>query len=247
MPFAICYKLTAECLRSYQGESHLLFTPAAMISRAIVFLLALDVHEFAHAYVAHLMGDDTAKEQGRMTLNPFVNIYWPGYIAAILLGIGILGSAPVNPYRMRNRRLGMFLAVGAGAISNLLLAALFAIPFRFGLLQIGLSGMGEELFPTIDSLLFDMVFYNLLLFVLNLLPLHPLDGWTVMLAVLPPEWAIWWERNKQNSMYVFYGLIVLAFIWPRLAVMAPVLERLNLIDWLLYTPIGFFLQLLIGM
>lgn len=222
------------------------FSPAAMISRAIVFLLALDVHEFAHAYVAHLMGDNTAKEQGRMTLNPFVNIYWPGYIAAIIFGIGILGTAPVNPYRMRNRRLGMFLAVGAGAVSNLMLAALFAIPFRLGLLQFGLSGMTEELFPTFDSLLSDMVFYNLILFVFNLLPLHPLDGWQVVLAALPPEWAIWWERNRQNSTYVFYGLIAWWFLGPRLTAMIPVLESLDLIDWLLYAPTRTFLWLLIG-
>jgi Zn-dependent protease len=222
------------------------FAPAVLISRAIVFLVALDVHEFAHAFVAHLMGDDTAKEQGRMTLNPLVNIYWPGYLAAILFGIGILGTAPVNPYRMRNRRLGMFLAVGAGAISNLLLAALFAIPFRFGLLQFMPTVLMREPILTFDSLLSDMVFYNLLLLVLNLLPFHPLDGWTVMLAALPPEWAIWWERNRQNSMYVFYGLVAWWFLGPRLAAMIPVLERLDLIGWLIYTPTGFFLRLLIG-
>lgn len=224
----------------------MLFAPAAMISRAIVFLVAMDVHEFAHAFVSYLMGDNTAKAQGRMTLNPLVNIYWPGYLAAIVFGIGILGTAPVNPYRMRNRRLGTFLAVGAGSISNLMLAALFAIPFRFGLLRFELSGMGGELFPTFDSLLSDMVFYNLILFVLNLLPLHPLDGWQVMLAALPPAWAIWWERNKQNSMYVFYGLIVWWFLWPRLAAVIPVLKYLDLIDWLIYAPTRAFLWPLIG-
>jgi Zn-dependent protease len=217
-----------------------------MISRAIVFLLAMDVHEFAHAYVARLMGDNTAKEQGRMTLNPLVNIYWPGYLMAVLFGIGILGSAPVNPYRMRNRRLGMLLAVGAGPISNLIAAALFAIPFRFGLLRFGVSGMTGELFPTFDGLLSDMVYYNLILFVLNLLPLHPLDGWEMILVALPPGWAIWWERNKRNSMFVFYGLVVLAIIWPRLAAGIPVLEYLNVIDWLLYAPTRAFQWLLVG-
>lgn len=223
------------------------FTPAAMISRAIVFLVALDVHEFAHAYVAYLMGDSTAKEQGRMTLNPLVNIYWPGYITAILFGIGILGSAPVNPYRMRNRRLGTFLAVGAGAVANLIIAALFAIPFRLGMFQYEISGSGGELFPTFDSLLSDMVIYNVLLFVLNLLPLYPLDGWTVLQAALPPEWAIWWERNKQNSMYVFYGLIALAVVGPSLAAISPVLAPLNVLEWLLFAPTRIITQLLLGL
>ncbi len=225
-------------------------TPATLISRAIVFLVALDVHEFAHACVAYLMGDSTAKEQGRMTLNPTVNINWLGYLAGILLGIGILGSAPVNPYRMRNRRLGMFLAVVAGPVSNLIIAALFAIPFWLFpslLTEVIDESASAQLFPSLGFLLFNMVWLNVLLFVFNLLPLSPLDGWTIMLAALPPEWAIWWERNKQNSMYVFFGLIALSFIWPRLAAMSPALEALDLLDWLLYNPTRTLTRLLLGL
>jgi Zn-dependent protease len=222
-------------------------TTAGLITRAIVFLVALDVHEFAHAFVAYLMGDSTAKDQGRMTLNPFVNINWMGYLAGILIGIGILGSAPVNPYRMRNRRLGMLLAVGAGPVSNLILAALFAIPFWiFPSLRVGDLYSSSQLFPSLGFLLFNMVLLNVLLFVFNLLPLFPLDGWTVLLAALPPEWAIWWERNRQNSMYVFFGLIALSFIWPRLAAISPVLASLNVLDWLLFTPTVTITRLLTG-
>ncbi|MBN1427049.1 MAG: site-2 protease family protein [Anaerolineae bacterium] len=218
------------------------FSPAALISRAIVFLVAIAVHEFAHAYVAHLMGDNTAKEQGRMTLNPAANINLTGYFIGVFLGFAILGSAPVNPYRMRNRRLGMLLAVSAGPISNLILAILFAIPFRlFPSLLFGVydsSPLGQMI-PTAEHILFDMVQLNLVLFVFNLLPLYPLDGWTVMLAAFPPEWAIWWQRNQQNSMYVLFGLFALSFLGARM-------PALNVLGWLISTPVISIMQLLFG-
>ncbi|HVO42081.1 MAG TPA: site-2 protease family protein, partial [Aggregatilineales bacterium] len=106
---------------------------ATLLTRAIVLLIAMDVHEFAHAYVAFRMGDTTARDAGRMTLNPFVNLYWPGYLMGVLLGFGILGTAPVNEYRMRDRRWGLFFAVAAGPLANLLLAVIAAIPFRLGI------------------------------------------------------------------------------------------------------------------
>jgi Zn-dependent protease len=218
--------------------------PATLISRAIIFLVAMDVHEFAHAYVAYLVGDSTAKEQGRMTLNPLVNIYWPGYITAVLLGYGFLGSAPVNPYRMCNRQLGMFLAVGAGPIANLIVAALFAIPFRFGLILPDLYGSMAGVFPTLERLLTDLVRLNVVLCVFNLLPLFPLDGWTVVLAALPAEWAIWWQRNQQITMYILYGLLALVFIGPNLAAISPALAPLDVLSWLVGTPVNTILKAL---
>src|SRR5687767_15011337 len=146
-----------------------------------------------------------------MTLDPRANIWWPGFLIGVLGGFAILGSAPVNPYRMRNPRMGMLIAVAAGPLSNLLLAALFAVPVRFGLIT-----PSESLIPGFLPALYQvfemMVFMNVLLFVFNLLPLSPLDGWTVVLSLLPPRQAIWWERHRQDSMYVLFGLIILGFV-----------------------------------
>src|SRR5690606_26611012 len=91
------------------------------------------VHEFAHAYIAYRMGDPTAKEQGRMTLDPRANIYWLGFIIGVFIGFAVPVSAPVTPYRMRDSRWGMFWAVLAGPVSNLLLAILFDLAVRLGL------------------------------------------------------------------------------------------------------------------
>jgi Zn-dependent protease len=216
-------------------------SPASLIANAIVLLVAVVVHEYAHAYGAYTQGDMTAYEQGRMTLDPRANVYWPGYLIGVLIGFAVMGSAPVNPYRMRNPRLGMFIAVGAGPLSNLLLAALFAVPFRFGLLDPGFETIGGIL-PTPSFLLTQMVYLNILLFVFNLLPLSPLDGWTVVLSLLPPRQAIWWERNRTNSMYVLGGLIIFSFLGSFLGPLAII----NPMYWLVQQPTLFLFSLLTG-
>jgi Zn-dependent protease len=224
------------------------FSPDVLISRAIVLLVAMTVHEFAHAYVAYLMGDSTAKEQGRMSLDPMANMYWPGFIIGVLIGFGVLGAAPVNPYRMRNRRWGMFLAVLAGPVSNLLLAALFALPIRFGLVSMSPSvSVLNGVLPTVNQILLDMVWLNILLFVFNVLPVYPLDGWTIMLSALPPGPALWWERHRQESSYVLFGLIALSFIAPSLAAISPVLRYANVLSLVIGTPSRAIMQFLIGL
>ena len=181
------------------------------VTRAIVFMVAMTVHEFAHAYIAYQNGDPTAKDMGKMSLNPIKNINPVGYLMGVFLGFGFLGSVPVVAQRMRNPRWGMFQAVLAGPISNLLLAAVFAVPLRFGLVQPEATPT-EGLIPTLGFLLFYMVFLNVLLFVFNLIPLFPLDGWTIVLAALPPGPAVDWQRYQQASYYVFLGLILLSFV-----------------------------------
>jgi Zn-dependent protease len=224
-------------------------TPAVLITNAIVLLVAMSVHEFAHAYVAYLNGDTTAKDAGRMTLDPRANINLPGFIIGVLIGFAILGSAPVNSYRMRNPRWGMFSAVLAGPVSNLLVAALFAIPFQLGLVapQTSAASSGvSAMVPTLNFLLTQMVFLNVLLFVFNLLPLFPLDGWTVVYAALPPGAATWWQRGQQTTMYILYGLIALSFLGPSLAQVAPILGVLNPLNWLIAAPTFQILRILIG-
>lgn len=223
-------------------------TPAILITRAIVLLVAVVVHEFAHAYVAYLMGDSTAKEQGRMTLDPRANIYPLGFLIGVLVGFAILGSAPVNSYRMRNPRWGTFLAVLAGPVSNLLIALIFALPFRFNLIPPAWYGIGDSfILPGPLTLLTQMIFLNVLLFVFNLLPLAPLDGWTVVLAALPRDAAIWWQRHAQQSTYVLFGLIILSFLAPQLAAVIPALGYIDLLNLLIGEPSRFILRLLLGL
>jgi Zn-dependent protease len=217
---------------------------AGIITRAIVFLVAMDVHEFAHAYVAHLNGDDTAKSMGRMSLNPMANINWIGYAMGVFLGFGFLGSAPVVAARMRNPRWGMFQAIAAGPLSNLMLAAIFAVPLRLNLIPYEALTQTVGSLPTLGEFLFAMIFFNILLFVFNLIPLFPLDGWRIVLAALPAGPAVWWERNQTTSMYLFYGLIALSFLSGNLDALG--LGFLNILNWIVGEPTLYLFYALVG-
>ncbi len=165
-------------------------------------LIGMTVHEFAHNYVGHMMGDPVPAREGRLTLDPRVHIYMPGFLMFVLIGFGILGSAPIAAHRMRNPRWGYLAAVAAGPLSNLLVALVAAILFRL------LGGSGFFLSLT----LYYIILFNVLLFLFNLLPFFPLDGWFVVLSLLPSEQAYTWQRYAQISQYVFLALILVSFV-----------------------------------
>ncbi len=163
------------------------------LQSTILFLLALVVsisfHEFAHAWSAYELGDSTARNNGRLTLNPVRHFDPIGALMILFMaisgwGIGWGKPVPVNPYNLRtNPRVGMGLTAAAGPFSNLVLATLFAIPLRLGVVQYG-SVFGE--------LLWVFVLTNVSLAVFNLIPLPPLDGFGViqgLLGTFRTQWA----------------------------------------------------------
>ncbi len=175
---------------------------------ALVLGIGMTVHEFAHNYVGHLAGDPMPEKLGRLTLNPMAHINPMGWLMFVIIGFGILGSAPISASRMhRGRwgaRWGILFAVAAGPISNLLLAAVTAIIVR-------VLGGSLDSFPYIVQIFFGyMIFWNVLLFFFNIIPLFPLDGYTIMGAILPPDLATRWYRHQQTSYYVFLGIIFLS-------------------------------------
>lgn len=203
--------------------------PVSLLIRAIALLIGMTIHEFAHVYIAYRMGDRTGADQGRLTLNPLVHINPIGFLMGVLVGFGFLGSAPVNPYRMRNPRWGYLAAVAAGPISNLLIAIVFAIPVRIFQQQIFASDFLFQLFAQI-------IFLNIILAIFNIIPLFPLDGWSIMYSLLPPEQARWWQANQQNSYYVFMLLILLSFIGG----------QFNILGLLISQPSNALFRILIG-
>ena len=172
--------------------------------------IGMTIHEFAHNYVGHLMGDYVPAQQGRLTLNPLVHINWVGWLMFALIGFGILGSAPIAAHRMRNPRWGFLAAVAAGPISNLLVAGVFAIIFRVLPSSVIFGGFSLSF---IGQILYVIIFFNVLLFMFNILPFFPLDGWHIIYALLPPELANVWgnPRWRQYSQFAFFAMILLSF------------------------------------
>lgn len=180
----------------------------SLIAILIAVGLGMTIHEFAHNYVAHLMGDPVPAREGRLTLNPLVHINWVGWLMFALIGFGILGSAPIAAHRMRNPRWGYLAAVAAGPVSNLILAAVFGLVFRL-LMPLAIN----QQLPYFVLLLLQMIIYfNVLLFVFNILPFFPLDGWHIVLALLPPDLAYTWQRWQQYTYFAFFALILLSFV-----------------------------------
>lgn len=216
--------------------------PLTIIINLLALGAGMTIHEFAHNYVGWKMGDPTPKMQGRLTLNPLVHIHWIGWLMFAIIGFGILGSAPISPQRMRDPRWGYLAAVAAGPFSNLGLALVFAIALRLS----GLAPVGAAFYyqpsliaAPIDFLaafLYAMVYLNVLLFVFNMIPLFPIDGWHIVLTLLPGAWlnrmqipviiqqslrplaeflarpAFKWKDWQMLSYYVFLGLIFLSFV-----------------------------------
>jgi len=184
-------------------------SPSLLVANLLVLLIGMTLHEFAHNYIGWRMGDPVPAQQGRLTLNPMVHINWIGWIMFAVIGFGILGSAPISPYRMplENRRWRWLAAVAAGPIADLLLAIVFALIIRL----IGFERV-FNLPELLRLILLQSVYLNILLFFFNLLPLFPLDGWHIVHALLPPDLAETWQRYAQTTQIIFFGLLLLSFV-----------------------------------
>jgi Zn-dependent protease len=210
------------------------FNIATLITNAIVLLIAMTIHEFAHNYVGYKMGDPTPRDMGRLTLNPFVHINWLGWLMWVFIGFGILGSAPISENRMRDRRWGYVAAVAAGPLSNLALAIVASIPFWLGMNPFSFSDPRAFL-PTLPQFMFAMVSWNILLFLFNLLPIFPLDGWHILRKLVPPNIGYTMEKYQQQVMFAFFVLIFLSF--------PPI--RLNILSYIIGPPYSFLINLLV--
>jgi Zn-dependent protease len=175
-------------------------------SAAITLVIAFTVHEFAHAWTADRLGDNTPRQNGRLTLNPLVHLDLLGTLMLLFAGFGWAKPVPINPMALRRR--GVMLVAAAGPLSNLLLAVLAAIPFQTGLL--GLVGPATRLLPSLSSFLQLFIFVNLILLLFNLIPISPLDGEKVLSYFLPSSGQETMYRLRPYGPMILMGLILLA-------------------------------------
>lgn len=186
--------------------------PAELIARAIVLVVAFTVHEFAHAFVADYFGDDTPRSQGRLTLNPLVHLDPLGSLLLLVAGFGWAKPVQINPYALQRRSPAAPMLVAlAGPVSNLLLAALAAIPIRSGLFQINLFSSGSQLLPDLSFVFSWFVLLNLILMLFNLIPIFPLDGEKVLDYFVPPSGQSFLDSIRPYGSII---LIVVVFAVP---------------------------------
>jgi len=152
------------------------------IALAIVLVAAFSVHEFAHAWTAYQLGDPTARDAGRLTLDPRKHLDVLGSIMVLAVGFGWAKPVPVNPYNLRNGRAGMAIVAAAGPLSNLLLAIIAAVPLKMGLIEPYFS---SRFLPNPQQIIVTFIGLNVVLLVFNLLPIAPLDGFRVVAGLLP--------------------------------------------------------------
>jgi Zn-dependent protease len=173
-----------------------------IVIHALVLLIAFPVHEFAHGYVAHLLGDDTAKYNGRLTLNPLAHLDILGTIMMLLVGFGWAKPVPINPNNFKNRKVGMALSSLAGPVSNLIISYIAMILCKVVMYTTTLDGISYQVF----LILYYMVVLNIGLAVFNLLPIPPLDGSRIFTLVLNEESYFKLMRYEQ---YIFIVLLVI--------------------------------------
>ncbi|MEA3326863.1 MAG: site-2 protease family protein [Chloroflexota bacterium] len=209
-------------------------TLPTLISRIITLLLAFTFHEFAHAATATALGDMTAKNSGRLTLNPLAHLDVMGTITLLFAGFGWAKPVPVNPYAVRRKtRAGMMLVSLAGPVTNLVLGILAALPLRFGWVPLRFSS--SAFLPSWGEFLLEFLSINLALFLFNLIPLAPLDGEKVITYFLPDDWVDFYDRIRPYSPFI---LLVILFVLPMFG--------LDLINIIIRRPLNSLVMFLLG-
>lgn len=185
-------------------EQFLAFSLKEIPYVAITLIIAFTVHEFAHAFVAYRFGDSTAKDQGRLTLNPIQHLDPLGTILIFIAGFGWARPVPVNRFFFKKPRLAGICVSLAGPLSNLFMGTLGFVIW-YGLVGTGISAQLPEAVPNFLDLFIQL---NMLLFVFNLLPFPPLDGFRIVQDVVPAHIRPKLTQFEQYGALLFLILVI---------------------------------------
>jgi Zn-dependent protease len=192
----------------------------ALLAVGIMLLIGFPVHEFSHALAAYRLGDSTARWQGRLTLDPRVHFDPVGGLMLVITALissgafffGYAKPTPVNPMNLGGGRRGEAIVAAAGPISNFVMAVIVALPLR---LVYGSPTLLQEVLTTpilgvVVNVAFFFVLINVFLFMFNLLPVPPLDGWKVLTGLVPPQTA--WQLRGFEQRYAMVIPLVFLFV-----------------------------------
>jgi Zn-dependent protease len=196
--------------------------PVTFILLAIPLLYSVILHELAHGWVAYLMGDSTAKWQGRLSLNPLRHLDPIGTIMLFLFGFGWAKPVPVNFRNLHDMRKGLILVSSAGIVTNMFLAFLAFFLYRF-------------LSPEPSGVLFTLLHYlaqiNIILAAFNLIPIPPLDGSKILMGFAPAGFQYTLSRLEPYGFFIIIGLLYFGVLNP----------LIDLFQWLILSLISLVL------
>ena len=182
--------------------------PLQLLLRVVPALLCITLHELSHGLVAFLLGDTTAKDAGRLTLNPIRHIDPMGLLMMVVFRFGWAKPVPVNMSRFRDPKGGMALTALAGPVSNLLISVVFLFLYGVCFIPLNVRAAMGEAGRTLLEMFYLTAYISLGMGIFNLLPIPPLDGSKVLYSVLP-------ERAYYSLMrYERFGMLaLLALVW----------------------------------
>ncbi|MFC1888041.1 site-2 protease family protein [Candidatus Cloacimonadota bacterium] len=209
-----------------------------------VILMSIIIHEVSHGYAAYLLGDDTAKRQGRLTFNPINHIDTFGTIILPLLllittrgglAFGYAKPVPINPYNFKNFKKDTALTAAAGPLSNFIIAFILAMALRLIIASLDPYMQISNSLQLIIKLLYNIIFINLFLGLFNLIPFPPLDGSKVLGAFLSDEMYFKYTAQEKKGMMIFMLIIFASYMF-----------KLNIIGSIVIPPIRLIMKILTG-
>lgn len=179
--------------------------------------IAIIFHELAHGFTAYLLGDNTAKDSGRLTLNPFKHMDLTGFLFLLIFKFGWAKPVPINPFNFKNRKRDTILVSLAGPLSNFIIAIVLGFILSFNIITNAI----------VFKILLITLWYNIMLGVFNLLPFPPLDGSKIVASLLPRKLEYYFYKYEK---YLYLILIVLIATNVIDRIMGPVIDAaLNLL------------------
>ena len=199
----------------------------------LAVVIAISLHEFSHAYVAYKFGDPTAKNMGRLTLNPLAHFEIFGLISFLLIGFGWAKPVPVNPARFKNFKAGSIWVSLSGVLTNIALAFISSLilVLMISVFQVHTTDVGNAFVSVVN--LFTLL--NIALAVFNFLPIYPLDGFNFLRAILKPTNSFLIFMLKYG-MFILIGLIVTGLFGFIINVVSVNILKGFLAFWNLFIP-----------
>lgn len=200
-----------------------------------VILISLTLHELAHGYAAYKCGDNTAKNFGRLTLNPISHLDIFGALMMLVVGFGWAKPVPINPRNFRKPRRDLFIVSIAGVTVNLILA-LIGVFLEFGCLY--LTFLPQNVLLLLRNFFWIFSIANVSLAIFNLIPMPPLDGSKIISTLLPHRAAAKFLRIEQYSRYVFLAIILLRWLPEPFSIINDYMWMP--FEWLIYNILNLF-------